>query len=88
MKADDFVYPVHAGTAWDKDENKPVGGITVRDHIAIEAMSGIFTGDIMAAIAKQFKLEGLPAPKNDQAFRVLANTCYQIADAMIEESNK
>ena len=63
MKAKDQVYPI---------DSCDISGLTVRDHIAIQAMNGLLAGD-----TAQECLEN--------SIAVLA---YKQADAMIEESNK
>jgi len=66
MKADDQVFPIpySIGVA--------VVGLSTRDHIAIEAMNGMLSGESYRDVTKVD----------------LSVWAYQIADAMIEESNK
>jgi len=72
MKADDKLYSC-------TDEGKREEGITVRDHIAIETMKGIICNPNAAAH---------PAQKMDKVYQTLCRNAYEIADAMIAESNK
>lgn len=75
MKADDQVYPENAGS--DKYLSR---GLTVRDHIAIEAMKAI----IQNLSAKEIEnvLNGITGCKR---VRVAS---YMYADGQIEQSEK
>ena len=66
MKATDYAYPIHA-------ENRAGYlhfGITVRDYIAIQAMTG---------------LSANPG-QNERSFEDIANMAYRQADAMLKQS--
>lgn len=60
------------GTLAEALEGK-IHGVTVRDHIAIEAMKAIIPSE---------------ANEGEQAFGSTAYLAYRYADAMIAESNK
>ena len=66
MKADDQAFP----------NAQFCGGLTVRDHIAIEAMNG------------ELASQGFETTWNESHAKNLCRRCYAFADAMIEESNK
>ena len=66
MKANDLMFG-------NKHGNYSHSNLTLRDHIAIEAMNGL-------CIDMSENTEYLPSD--------LAAQAYEIADAMIEESNK
>ena len=66
MKATDYAYPVH-------DENHAGYlhfGIIVRDHIAIQAMTGLHANP----------------GQNERSFEDIADMAYKQADAMIKRS--
>jgi len=70
MKADDYVLP--------SARNFYQLGLTVRDHIAIEAMNGMGSLD----------LEDDGYYNTVKGIQALVSRAYKIADAMILESNK
>ncbi len=79
MKATDrFLYTSLIDTDSGEVVPRVMTNITVRDHIAIEAIGGV-----ILVLAECFK-------KSDDDFGStdIAKNCYEIADAMIEESNK
>lgn len=55
-------------------------GLTVRNHIAIEAMKGI--------LASHAHPQSFGTPSTEEEIRKLTSDSYTIADAMIETSNK
>lgn len=71
MKATDYTYPIHA----ENCAGYLHFGITVRDYIAIQAMTGLLAG-ISASRG--------PAPM--PSCEAIATDCYKMADAMIERS--
>lgn len=76
MKADDNVYPEQAISGSGGDYyTTGVSGLTVRDHAALVAMQGYITS---------IGVVGGPAPTEQD----IARYSYEMADAMIEESQK
>jgi hypothetical protein len=77
MKPNKQVYPTQdfGGTGITTREN----GLTIRDHIAIEAMKGLISNQavIMGISKKQRDIEG-----------AVASISYKYADALIKESLK
>lgn len=72
MKATDNVYPIHA----ENHAGYLHFGLKARDYIAIQAMVGLLAG-----ISSE---RTLPMP----SYESIAEDCYNMADAMIERSEK
>ena len=66
MKKTDHVYPIHA----ENHAGYLQFGITARDYIAIQAMTGLLANPGMV----------------DRSFDDAARVAYRMADAMIEQS--
>lgn len=68
MKATDYAYPIHA----ENHAGYLHFGITVRDYIAIQAMTGLLSNPDHALISEE----------------CMAIMSYKMADAMIKRSEK
>lgn len=71
MKETDYAYPIHA----ENHAGYLHFGITVRDYIAIQAMTGLLAGIAVAC-------KDSPMPH----YESIAEDCYKMADAMIKQS--
>ena len=71
MKETDYAYPIHAMN----HAGYLHFGITARDYIAIQAMTGLLAG-ISASRGP------IPMP----SYESIATDCYKMADAMIAQS--
>lgn len=66
MKATDSIFPIESTTT---------SGITARDYIAIQAMTGLLAG-----ISASHSFAPMPS------YESIAKDCYNMADAMIKQS--
>lgn len=57
------------------------GGFTQRDHVAIEAMKGLLSG-----ITRQELFSGLMEGAEGKMWEGIAKRSYEVADAMIKQS--
>lgn len=70
MKATDSIFPIESLTT-------RTDGITARDYIAIQAMTGLLAG-----ISASHSLAPMPSRES------IAKDCYKMADAMIKRSEE
>lgn len=61
---------------------QPVGGMSLRDYFAGQALAGWLSNDAIARIVERQQM----SPSG--AYIVLTSTCYQLADAMLAERAK
>jgi hypothetical protein len=88
MKADDYVYQYKHN---NRDGTYQFKGLTVRDHVAIEAMNGSMTeyfNGIKEITAESFSSGAMLNKAMRKQKEVFAERCFSLADAMIAESQK
>lgn len=77
MNANDYIIKP-TGRKTDREDDIPFGGLTARDHIAIEAMKAFIIGRCGYDHVNSFW----------QILRDTPDESFDLADAMIEKSNK
>lgn len=78
MKADDYINPNReflSRDAWN--------GLTVRDHIAIEAMNGLLSNKHVINLSDMQQIA-----EKTKGGKFIVEASFNLADKMIEQSNK